>query len=213
MKYLSSGDVARQLGVDSSTVRRWILDPIACRRKFPNLHRTAGGHARIPESDVARLLSTTGVGKALLYIRVPSERHGALLDAGVRHLRQYARERNYALHDVVTEMGSGFSDRPQLDDLRSQIRKPAPPFEVLLVERLDRIVILGAREFQRWAAPVRVEVAGASCPKADHLYQQEVLRSLYYPLADTLALCGATPRELNRVLEQGLEAIAAAVGL
>jgi excisionase family DNA binding protein len=212
VKYLTTGEVAKRLGVDTSTVRRWLLDPVERTERFPNLRRTVGGHARIAEADVDALCTDTiPTGRALLYARVPLARHRDLLDLGVAHLHRYAQKRGLQVYDVMTEVGSGFSDRPQLSELRSQIRQSPVPFEVLLVERLDRLVVLGAREFQQWATPIRVEVTGASCPEADAVYQQEIVHSVYYPLADALALRGMTPQELDRILERGLGVIADAV--
>ena len=49
---LTPQEAARELGVDRSTVTRWLLtDKLAG-------WRTAGGHWRIPRTEVTRLLTT-----------------------------------------------------------------------------------------------------------------------------------------------------------
>ena len=50
-KMYSTGEVARLLGVDYATVARW------ARTGKIKAIRTVGGHWRIPESEVKRLLN------------------------------------------------------------------------------------------------------------------------------------------------------------
>jgi hypothetical protein len=101
-----------------------------------------------------------------------------------------------------------------LESLRAAIQGSEIDYEVILVERADRLLLLGGDEFIRWAARwVRIEVAGASCPEADALYQREVLLDLYYPLADALVLRGVPSARVEQVLSKGLEGMAEALGL
>jgi hypothetical protein len=101
-----------------------------------------------------------------------------------------------------------------LESLRAKIQGSELDYEVILVERADRLLLLGGDEFIRWAARwVQVEVAGASCPEVDALYQREVLLDLYYPLADALALRGMPPDRVEQVISKGLEGMAEALGL
>jgi predicted site-specific integrase-resolvase len=137
------------------------------------------------------------------------------LERGLAHLTQYALQHQYSVIHVVQEVGSGLDgSRPELESLRAKIQGSELDYEVILVERTDRLLLLGGDEFIRWAARwVRVEIAGASCPEADAVYQREVLLDLYYPLADALVLRGVPPARVEQVLSKGLEGMAEALGL
>jgi predicted site-specific integrase-resolvase len=137
------------------------------------------------------------------------------LELGLAHLTQYALQHQYHVAHVVQEVGSGLDgSRPELESFRAAIQGGEPGYEVILVERTDRLLLIGADEFIRWAARwVRVEVAGASCSEVDAVYQREVLMDLYYPLADALALRGVPPARVEQVISKGLEGMAEALGL
>jgi predicted site-specific integrase-resolvase len=157
-----------------------------------------------------------GKGKALLYLRVAHESDRQYLDSGIAHLTRYAVEHCYSVVKVVQEVGPGVDgQRPDLSKIRADIRSGEPGYEVILVERLDRLTLIGGGdEFAQWAAPsVRIEVAGSSCRDADEAYQREVLEDLYYPLADALALRGVPPAKVESIISKGLDGIAEALGL
>jgi excisionase family DNA binding protein len=209
-KFLTATQAAHLLGVDRSTIQRW-----ADANRFPGTLRTAGGYRRIPAEALDSLQGNHGRGQALLYLRVADETQRPFLDLGVAHLTRYALRYQYRVVQMVQEIGSGLDgSRPELESLRAAIQSGESGYEVILVERTDRLLLLGADEFIRWAAPrVRVEIAGASCPEADVVYQREVLLDLYYPLADALALRGVTPARVEQVISKGLESMAEALGL
>jgi hypothetical protein len=151
----------------------------------------------------------------LLYLRVAGESERKFLDLGLAHLTRYAVEHRYNVARVMAVVQHGLGDpRPDLDEIRSQIRSGEPGYEVIIVERADRLLLMGGDEFIRWAGPaVRVLVAGASCAEADEAYRREMLIDLYYPLADALAFRGVPPAKIERVISQGLEGMAEALGL
>ena len=156
-----------------------------------------------------------GRGKAWLYLRVADEIRRRFLELGLTHLIQYALQHQYHVAHVVQEVGSGLDgSRPELESLRAAIQGSEPRCEVILVERTDRLLLIGGDEFiHRTARWVRIEVAGASCPEADAMYQREVLLDLYYPLADASALCSVPPARVEQVISKGLEGMAEALGL
>ena len=209
LRLLTTGQAAKMLGVDKATVGRWVRE-----QKLPNHIRTVGGQMRIPVEDVERLVGHTNSRKALLFLRVPGDA-AHLLDKALAHLASYAQSRNFTIVDIVKEVGPGLQHRrPALAGLREEIRGGAPRFSTIIVERLDRLILLGADEFVLWARPlVHVEVAGASCREAEIAYEREALFDLYYPLLDTLALWGIRPDEAENIVGGGLESIAQALGL
>ena len=209
-EFLTATQAADLLGVDRSTVQRWVD-----ANQFPGAIRTAGGHRRIPLEALEHVRGNSGRGKALLFLRVADESERRFLELGLAHLTQYPLQHRYSVAHVVQEVGSGLDgNRPELESLRAAIQRGDPGYEVIIVERTDRLLLLGEEEFVRWAAPrVRVEVAGASCPEADTLYHKEVLMDLYYPLADALALRGVSPARVEQVISKGLEGMAEVLGL
>jgi hypothetical protein len=152
---------------------------------------------------------------ALLYLRVADKTQRGFLEWGLAHLTQYALQYLYDVAHVVQKAGPELDgSRPDLESFRAAIQGSELDCEVILVERTDRLLLLGGDEFIRWAARwVRAEIAGASCPEADALYQREVLLDLYYPLADALALRGVPPARVEQVISKGLEGMAEATGL
>lgn len=212
MKLLRTGEVAQILGVDQSTVRLWLAVGI-----FPNAQYTPGGHARIPQADVQQVLPRQLSHKrALLFSRArDTEQQSAQAAVVMPHLTHYADTHQYRVVRVLEECGAGlWEERPEIDTLREEIRKGFPPYEVIVVESLDRLFIVGGEEFVRWAAPtVRIELAGLASPDLARLYQRETLLDLYYPLADALALRGLSPAQIENAIAAGLEQIAAALGL
>jgi excisionase family DNA binding protein len=209
-KFLTATQAARLLGVDRRTIQRW-----ADANRLPGVLRTAGGHRRIPAQALDALRENHGRGQALLYLRVADETEHQFLDLGVAHLSWYALQHQYRVTQIVQEVGPGLDGgRPQVESLRAAIQSGEPGYEVILVERADRLLLLGADEFIRWAAPrVRVEIAGASGPEAGAVYQKEMLLDLYYPLADALALRGVPPARVGQINSKGLESMAEALGL
>jgi excisionase family DNA binding protein len=213
--YLTTSQAAKQLGVDRSTVTEWVK-----QGRLPGVVFTQGGHARIPLSAVTQYLASqgndkNGLGKALLYLRVRDDSERRLLEAGMAHLVKYAQDKGYGISRVVQEIGPGLDGhRPELERVRAEIQSGQAPYEVIVVETLDRLLLMGGDEFARWAKPsVRVEAAGASSAEADTAYRQEWLLDLYYPLVDALALCGLPPARIEQVVSKGLAGIAEALGL
>lgn len=209
LRLLTTGQAAEMLGVDRSTVGRWVRE-----QRFPNHIRTMGGQMRIPVEDVERLIGRTNSMKALLFLRVPEDA-AHLLDKALAHLTSYAQSRNFTIVDIVKEVGPGLQHRrPALTELRKEIRRGAPRFGTIIVERLDRLILLGADEFVLWARPiVHVEVAGASCREAESTYKREALLDLYFPLLDTLAFRGVPSDQVERIVSGGFDSIAQALGL
>lgn len=215
-RYLTTGEAAEQLGVAASTLRRWLADDDLRARKFPNLQRTARGHARIAAEDVERALGhSVGSKRAVAYVRVPSWDHRDLLVAAEAHLRDYGREQGYTVVEVIREIGPGYaSDRPRLTELRERIQEVPASFSALIVERIDRLVVAGASEFVSWAERhVSVVEGGAASEEADAVYRQEVLFDIYYPLADLLCGKGYSPVAVETALARGLTQIATELGL
>lgn len=209
---LSTGEAARMLGVDVSTLRLWI------RRGEVRAYQTPGGHWRVPAAEVRRIRangeggSTGDCGRAVLYVRVRDADQQTLADRALVHLTQFALKRGYQIVDVIREVGSAVvldgHKRNELERLRGYIREGK--CEAVVVERSDRLLLTGFDEFALWAREhnVVIEEAGLGCDEAWKVYAQEIEEDLFFPLADALALVAS-----NRArAEQAASKVVAEVG-
>jgi excisionase family DNA binding protein len=190
MSYWSTTEVAEFLSVSPSTVRRWIRAGQLEARKAPS----GRGAWRVPASavrDYRDIRAEEGeyndAPRAAIYVRAPEG-----TDFGDRilvHLTQYATRNDYEVGEVIRDTASGIDvGRERLAALRRCVLDGR--VDVIVVERLDRILLTGYREFERWAtaAKVRIEEAGVVNEEAEVCYAQEIVEDLFFPLADALAL-------------------------
>lgn len=176
------------MGVDPSTIRRWIRDGRVDAYKTPT-HR---GQWRVPAEEVRKLrqdaVPEDGDGQAVLYVRVREEDKG-LADKALVHLTQYATRHGYQVHETVKDIAPGVDGgREGLEKLREYIR--AGKVDTVIVERIDRLTLVGGEDFRRWADElhVAVEEAGVCCEEAERRYAREIVEDLFFTLADALAL-------------------------
>ena len=140
---------ARLLGINDWTMRRWIREGRAPAR------RSETGRLYVPAEWVD---SQTGKGtgdgmRCALYVRESSTENKGAMTSQADGLRSYATARGYQIVHVVCEVASGTNDeRPKLHKLLQQ-----RDFDVLVVERKDRLTRFGFRWFEA-LAPFRIEV-------------------------------------------------------
>jgi excisionase family DNA binding protein len=198
---LRPGEVAEIANVHPETVRRWV------REGEISAEYTPGGHARIPASELIRLGLLSSPQKALLYVRVSDQDEG-LLPAALQHLVAFAMEHEYQVIEIVQEVADGDLDRESLRKIRRAFRQGQCEYGTIIVERNDRLLLTGADEFARWIAPIEIVEAGVHSEAARSAYNREVLLDLYWPLADTLAMEGQPPEDIQHAVAEGLELIA-----
>ena len=193
----STADVADLLCVSQRTVRRWIKSGELQAQRTPS----GRGVWRIPASEVERYQAVRAdqgeyeqVDRATLYVRALEPTEDLLAHIEV-HLRQYAARNRYHIMDVVRETSSGVdSDRDGLTTLRRYVLKGR--IDVIVVERVDRILLAGYSEFEHWAkaADVRIEEAGIISESMAEQYAEEIIEDLFFPLADALSLAADRSR-------------------
>ncbi len=111
-RYLKVSEVAEQLGVHPSTLRNWI------RSGEVKALRTKGGHYRIPESEVKRLLEIKRERpRAVIYARVQSRGLRDELERQVLVLKRYCNRKGYRLVSVITDVS------PAVDERREGLRR------------------------------------------------------------------------------------------
>lgn len=115
-KLLRVGVAAHELGLHPLTVRRWIK-----QGKIQAVH--VGLEARIPRSEIERLVGKTDERVLVLYGRVSGQGQREDLETQVARLEQWAKEaRPHCPRVVLSDIGSGLSTtRRQLTRLLKMV--------------------------------------------------------------------------------------------
>ena len=137
-QYLSSGEVAKALGVSVKTVQRWDQAGLI------TVVRTIHNQRRIPASEITRLTRGSGQPRCVIYARVSSSRQDQAgnLERQTDRLRQAANARGYRLVETIAEQASSLNEKRRgMKKLFSLIEKEA--VDVVLIEYPDRLVRFG----------------------------------------------------------------------
>jgi len=193
------GEVARLLGVSPTTVRRWILSGRI------RAERTPGGHYRIPESEVRRLLGRPG-NRAAIYARVSSSDRKEDLERQVQYLREYCAARGYVVVETITDIASGLNEeRRGLNRLFKLVNKGL--IDVVVIAYRDRLTRFGFNYLESYFTShgVRIEAIFEEEPRG---LQQELVEDL---LAVVSSLAGrlygmrsSKRKRVMRAVEQAL---------
>jgi putative resolvase len=116
-RLLRSGEVAKRLGLHPLTVRRWVKEG-----KISAI--PIGREARIPITEVERLLGEQRGGMVVLYARVSGHDHKEDLQRQVQHLEQWALlARTGQKTMTLTDIGSGLNtERKNLQRLLALVQ-------------------------------------------------------------------------------------------
>jgi len=163
-RLLKPKEVCRILGVSYPTLRRWIKEGRI------RAIQTLGGKYRIPESEVRRLLSGSGVvGKevrAVIYVRVSSSDQRSDLERQTQYLMQYCSAKGYRVVDVLSDVASGLrTDRKGLQKLFNYVVNKQ--VDVVVVTYKDRLTRFGFEYLEHFFKQygVNVEVAFGEEPR------------------------------------------------
>jgi excisionase family DNA binding protein len=115
-RLLRSGEVAKRLGLHPLTVRRWVKEGKIAAVQI-------GREARIPITEVERLLGEQRVGTIVLYARVSGHAQQGDLQRQVEQLEQWARlARTGKPTLTLTDIGSGLNtERKNLQKLLAMV--------------------------------------------------------------------------------------------
>ena len=111
-RMLRSGEVAKRLGLHPLTVRRWVKEGKIAAVQI-------GREARIPITEVERLLGEQRAGTIILYGRVSGHDQQEDLQRQVQQLEQWARVARTGQQTLtLTDIGSGLNtERKSLQNL------------------------------------------------------------------------------------------------
>ena len=172
MKYYSSKDVTKILGVTAQTLRNWDKEG-----KLKPSYTKSNGY-RYYSEDV--ILSYTQERKTkkdvnvVLYARVSSKKQQDDLERQISNLKEYAKD-NYEKYDVISDIGSGINyEKPGLKKLIEMINKKQ--VDIIVVLYKDRLLRYGFELVEYFAKlnNVKIEVID----KIDKNQDQELVEDL-----------------------------------
>ena len=172
MKYYSSKDVTKILGVTAQTLRNWDKEG-----KLKPSYTKSNGY-RYYSEDV--ILSYTQERKTkkdvnvVLYARVSSKKQQDDLERQISNLKEYAKDK-YEKYDVISDIGSGINyEKPGLKRLIEMINKKQ--VDVIVVLYKDRLLRYGFELVEYFAKlnNVKIEVID----KIDKNQDQELVEDL-----------------------------------
>ena len=172
MKYYSSKDVTKILGVTEQTLRNWDKEG-----KLKPSYTKSNGY-RYYSEDV--ILSYTQERKTkkdinvVLYARVASKEQQDDLERQISNLKEYAKDK-YEKYDVISDIGSGINyEKPGLKKLIEMINKKQ--VDVIVVLYKDRLLRYGFElvEYFGKLNNVKIEVID----KIDKNQDQELVEDL-----------------------------------
>ena len=172
MKYYSSKDVTKILGVTAQTLRNWDKEG-----KLKPSYTKSNGY-RYYSEDV--ILSYTQERKTkkdinvVLYARVASKEQQDDLERQISNLKEYAKDK-YEKYDVISDIGSGINyEKPGLKKLIEMINKKQ--LDVIVVLYKDRLLRYGFElvEYFGKLNNVKIEVID----KIDKNQDQELVEDL-----------------------------------
>ena len=172
MKYYSSKDVTKILGVTAQTLRNWDKEG-----KLKPSYTKSNGY-RYYSEDV--ILSYTQERKTkkdvnvVLYARVASKEQQDDLERQISNLKEYAKDK-YEKYDVISDIGSGINyEKPGLKRLIEMINKKQ--VDIIVVLYKDRLLRFGFELVEYFAKlnNVKIEVID----KIDKNKDQELVEDL-----------------------------------
>ena len=172
MKYYSSKDVTKILGVTAQTLRNWDKEG-----KLKPSYTKSNGY-RYYSEDV--ILSYTQERKTkkdvnvVLYARVSSKELQDDLERQISNLKEYAKDK-YEKYDVISDIGSGINyEKPGLKKLIEMINKKQ--VDIIVVLYKDRLLRYGFELVEYFAKlnNVKIEVID----KIDKNQDQELVEDL-----------------------------------
>lgn len=151
---ISLSKASKILGVDEKTLRRW--DAAGTIKAV----RTVGGHRRIPQEEIDRLLQvgeSDGLRiKTLAYCRCSTHKQTENLERQIGRVLEFCNKNKW-LVELYKEIGSGLNEkRREFKRLLKQISEPDT--KRVVVEFKDRIARFGFAVFEQFCNSYGVEL-------------------------------------------------------
>jgi len=152
-KHLSLSKASKILGITTQTLRAWDREG-----KIQTI-RTDGGHRRVPQSEIDRLLGKDPDKERILtlaYCRCSTNKQVENLERQVGRVLEYCSKRKWQV-ELFKDIGSGLNDnRKQFKKLLKRVADQ--DVKRVVVEYKDRIARFGFETFVGYCANFGVEV-------------------------------------------------------
>ena len=152
-EHTNLSEASRLLQVSQKTLRRWDKEG-----KIKTI-RTAGGHRRIPSSEIDRLQGIVAPERTvtLAYCRVSTQKQNDNLERQVGRVLEYCNTNKWQV-ELFKETGSGLNDnRRQFKQVLERVAQP--DVKRVVVEYKDRLTRFGFETFAIYCSNLGVEVA------------------------------------------------------
>ena len=172
MKYYSSKDVTKILGVTAQTLRNWDKEG-----KLKPSYTKSNGYRYYSEDVILSYTQERKTKKDInvgLYARVSYKEQQDDLERQISNLKEYAKDK-YEKYDVISDIGSGINyEKPGLKRLIEMINKKQ--VDVIVVLYKDRLLRYGFELVEYFAKlnNVKIEVID----KIDKNQDQELVEDL-----------------------------------
>ncbi|MFU8652699.1 IS607 family transposase [Methanotorris formicicus] len=103
MEMYRVGKFAKLVGVHPQTVKRWIYSKKIRAIKI-------GKEYRIPHSELQKILGDRGGNRIAIYARVSGRDQKNDLERQLEYLKNYCKEKNYAIEEIITDIGRGLNE-------------------------------------------------------------------------------------------------------
>lgn len=176
--------------------------------------QTPGGHHRVSESELMRLLGKPVKKKpkpmeCIIYARVSSRKQqkAGHLQLQVERLQEFATARGYTIRATITDIGSGLSEKRR-GLLRILKQAQSKPFQYLVIEFPDRLTRFGFLYLETFFQQNGIEIiVKEENPQRKNIEKEllEDLLSLVYSFAGKLyGYRSAKFRKIKACLKQEL---------
>ncbi len=201
-RLLRSGEVAKRLGLHPLTVRRWVKEGKIAAIPI-------GREARIPITEVERLLGEQRAGLVVLYGRVSGHAHKEELQQQVQQLEQWALlARTGQKTMILTDIGSGLNtERKNLHRLLALVQE----YQVaeVVVTFSDRLTRFGLAYLQALFSGYGVTLTVLH-PDEDNTPEEELTQDLLALIASFAGrLYGLRSRRQKALLDCAKQILAA----
>lgn len=203
-KLYSIGEAAEKLGISIITLRRWD------KKGQINTINTPGGHRRIEESEINRLLGKAerkaNKGNAYLYCRVSTKKQAdnGNLDRQEDRLIAYAYRHGYNIVNVFKEVASGINEnRKQLLKLLNGLKEKQAEF--VIVEYKDRLARFGYEYLYKYITDIGASVVIVDTKENKDIQQELVEDLIAITTSFSARIYGARGGRVAKKLQQIIE--------
>ena len=198
---LSSGQLAKEIGVHIETIRRWEREGVI------RSQRTTGGHRRFDLNQVKAMLKSEKVKDekiTVIYARVSTPNRKGDLDRQIERLESFCMSKGWT-YDVISDIGSGINyNKKGLQNLIEMIL--SNKVDKIVINYKDRLVRFGYELIEKICNLKGVEIIIVS-QKESKSFQQEMVEDILAILTVFSAKLYGSRSHKNKKLKEPIKKI------